>query len=220
MVWFDLCNSILPRSEGKAFDQRQARKGKKGWISKDARHWSRNLKGKKESLKQASWDTEKVWWVPVLTRGVLHIEVMPESFPGETPKGAQLAVERIPAILKQRFPNQARPKVTFTDRGKSFFHPHTGAVACALSGGGDNASQQPGTLQDVLLHETAVAWMRHILTQTTPANAHKETHAQYATRLKEACRMVNANHDAGGLCREFLGRVQDVKNREGDRLSK
>jgi hypothetical protein len=230
VVWVDICNTILPRSEGKAFDQQHARKGKKGWISKDAREWSRNLRGKKESLKQASWDTERLWWVPVLTRGRLHIEVLPESFPGETPEGVQLAIERLPGILKQRFPKKALPKVIFCDRGKGFFRIANGEVTPEFKAAlgntgmrsfwGNNASAQPGTLQDVLLHETAVSWMRYILNQTTPANAHKETRAEYATRLREACRTVNANHNVDGLCRQFLGRVQEVRYRDGDRLSK
>ena len=31
VVWTDICNSVLPRSERKASEQALARKGKKGW---------------------------------------------------------------------------------------------------------------------------------------------------------------------------------------------
>ena len=89
LVWTDLCNSILPRSEKKASEQALARKGKKGWLSDDCKIFSQNLRGKQEALKQKSWDTIRVWWAPILAQGKLHIEVLDQDFPGEVPAGLQ-----------------------------------------------------------------------------------------------------------------------------------
>ena len=70
----DPCNTVLPLSAKKASEQALARTGSKAWVSNDAKHWGRNLKGKKEALKQNSWDAVRVWWLAVLVRGKLHVE--------------------------------------------------------------------------------------------------------------------------------------------------
>ena len=41
-------------------------------------------------MKRNSSDTIRVWWIPILTRGKFHIEVLPDDFPGETPAGAAM----------------------------------------------------------------------------------------------------------------------------------
>ncbi len=43
-----------------------ARKGAKGWMSSKTKLKSKSLRGKKEALKQKSWDSIRVWWAPVL----------------------------------------------------------------------------------------------------------------------------------------------------------
>ena len=50
IVWTDLCATILPRTEAKATEQALAKKGKKGWLSDDAKLSSLNLQGAKERL--------------------------------------------------------------------------------------------------------------------------------------------------------------------------
>ena len=74
VVWTDICNSILPRTEAKAKEQALARKSKKGWISPGCQEFSRNLRGKSEAIKQSSWDTERIWWATFLVRGKLHVQ--------------------------------------------------------------------------------------------------------------------------------------------------
>lgn len=46
IVWTDLCNSILPRTEAKAKEQALARKGRRGWMSQKSQGYSPNLRGK------------------------------------------------------------------------------------------------------------------------------------------------------------------------------
>ena len=209
LVWTDLCNSILPRSEKKASEQALARKGKKGWLSDDCKMFSQNLRGKQEALKQKSWDTIRVWWAPVLARGKLHIEMLGQDFPGEVPAGAAILVEKVRAALNVRFRSDA-PSVLYVDRGKGFYDPGTAKIVPAFKAAlrdnnlkvfwGDDASAQPGNLQDMMLHETAVSWMRHRLVLSTPKLAAEETRSEYEARLKAACRDINQHLDVDGLC--------------------
>ena len=53
---------------------------KKRYISDDARLYSRNLRGPKESLKQASFEAERISWVMVLARGVMAVHMLPEGW--------------------------------------------------------------------------------------------------------------------------------------------
>ena len=79
---------------------------------------------------------------------------------------------------------------------------------------------QSGTLGDVLLHETAVAWLRRLLEQTTPAVAWKESRVEYFKRLKAQCEKVNKKFDVEGLCKEYPKRLALLREKKGDRLSK
>ena len=95
------------------------------------------------------------------------MEALPDDFPGDTPAGAPMMVEKLPGILARRLPNEAKPKLVFTDRGKGFLHPSNGRVttqdkaaldAVSLKAfQGDDASYQSGEFGDVLLHETAIS---------------------------------------------------------------
>ena len=111
VIWIDLCNSIIPTSEKKADQMALARKSGSGWMSPGFQEFSRNLKGKPETLKQKSWNTYKLWWMPVLVRGKLHVECFGLDFPGENSAGAQQAAEKLGPILNKRFPNESKPKI-------------------------------------------------------------------------------------------------------------
>ena len=78
---------------------------------------------------------------------------------------------------------------------------------------------QPGFLADVLLHETAVAWVRGLETSTAPAAPWRETREEFGQRLREIGRRVNEKYNVAGLCSELPSRVQRVIEKEGDRLS-
>ena len=47
--------------------------------------------------------TVRVWWIPILTRGKLHIAELPDKFSGETEEGAALMVSKVRAALNIRF---------------------------------------------------------------------------------------------------------------------
>ena len=138
-------------------------------MSRGSQAHSQNLRMPKHLLKLHSSDTVRVWWVPILTRGKLHVEPLPDNFPGETEEGAELMVGRVRAALNIRFQGGTAPTRLFTDRGNGFYNSGTGRITtkykAALQANGlqaffnTDASIQPGKLQEVMLHETAVSWL-------------------------------------------------------------
>ena len=78
---------------------------------------------------------------------------------------------------------------------------------------------QPGQPQEVLLHETAVAWLRNRLSKSVPAKAWEESVQEYRTRLRSCAAHVNQNYDVDSLCRDLPARLRDLHRRGGDRLA-
>ena len=58
---------------------------------------------------------------------------------------------------------------------------------------GDNAIVQPGQMQEVLLHETAVSWIRLRVASTVPSKAWLDTKEQYASRLRTDVGNINVS---------------------------
>ena len=83
---------------------------------------------------------------------------------------------------------------------------------------GDNASIQPGTLQEVMLHETAVSWIRYRERTRRPATPWTETYADFGTRLRSICQEINNTLDVEDLCRALPARAQAVVDAEGRRI--
>ena len=82
-------------------------------------------------------------------------------------------------------------------------------------------SDQPGNLQEVLLHETVVSWVRAREAVTVPKEAWKETPEEFAGRLRDICRYINRSYDVSGVCKSFPNRVQKkVVDADGDRINK
>ena len=230
LVWSDICNTILPRTVKRAQQQAQARKGGKGWISDGSQEKSINLRGPKESLKQNSWDSVRFWWAPVLLRDKVHVELLGTEFPGETPAGAAILVQKIRAAINIRCRGDDKPNVLMVDRGKGFYSPQQGKIQSLFAAAlrehglkpfmGADASQQPGSLQELMLHETVVSWARRRLTLTTPKRPWDETVEQYGNRLQAAFRYINEHHDVEGLSKEFPQRIQTLIDNQGGKLAK
>ena len=85
---------------------------------------------------------------------------------------------------------------------------------------GDNASIQSGNLQEVMLHETAVAWIRRREAVTMPRQPWTETEEAFGVRLRGICDHINANFDVEGLCNRLPTRVEMVIDAEGGRIQK
>jgi len=166
--------------------------------------------------------------LPILTRGKLHVEILPHNFPGDTEEGAGLMVQKVRAALNIRFQGVTAPKVLFTDRGNGFYNAGTCRITssyrAALRTHGlqasfaTNASIQRGQLQELLLHETAVSWMRKRLTKTLPRKPWEETSEEYGTRLKACAAYINERHNVDNLCRRLPARLHELNGLEGDRL--
>ena len=60
---------------------------------------------------------------------------------------------------------------------------------------GGDAREQPGTLAQVLLHETAVAWVRLQQTRTTPRQPWAETRAAFGERMLAIARRINEEYN-------------------------
>ena len=85
---------------------------------------------------------------------------------------------------------------------------------------GNVAAVQPGKLGDLMLHETAVAWIRNKERTTLPTRPWEETPVQLGTRLKRIASEINAEHDVVGLCRELPARVAQLRLKKGRKLKK
>ena len=83
---------------------------------------------------------------------------------------------------------------------------------------GDNAALQPGSLQEMMLHETAVAWIRRRQTLTTPKSPWDESVEDFGQRMRGIVNDINENVDVAGLCQAFLKRVEELIERRGGRL--
>ena len=85
---------------------------------------------------------------------------------------------------------------------------------------GDNASAQPGHMQEVLLHETAVSWIRLRLAATVPGKPWLETRGESASRLRRVVDDININLDVEGLCKGPLKRLDLAIEAKGGRIPK
>ena len=72
----------------------------------------------------------------------------------------------------------------------------------------------------MMLHETAVAWVRKRMGHGTPAVPWEETVDQYKTRMQLVCRQMNAEYNVESLCKELPERLVDLKNKQGDKIKK
>ena len=128
-----------------------------------------------------------------------------------------------------RFQQEAtKPNMLLVDRGRGFWAPNSGKITAEFKGAlrehglrtvmGEDAGKQPGQLQEMPLHETAVSWLRRRLGRSVPAECWKETREQYGARLKRCCDQVNHDLDVDDLCRAFPKRLKKLDDAEGGRL--
>lgn len=207
---------------------KQASRGHKRYISDDAKMYSRNLKGPATALKQNSWGGQKICWLMVVSRGVVHVEVLPKGWTVDG-EGLAAAVRLLPKVLRQMLGKDARlPRTLFTDRGTGMYSPMGHVVreyeeAVDKAGfklfWGSNAKRQAADLGDVLLHETAVSWVRARLQRLKPDGCPwEETREQWVARLRKVVRSVNKECKVNDLCCAFPTRMQELKANGGDRL--
>ena len=128
--------------------------------------------------------------------------------------------------------NARNPRTMFTDGGPGFYHRRwgtmTGEYEIALRRHGIKAWAGPNALRgpraqpaDVLLHETAISWLRRRREKTRPNMPWLETPAVFAARLERVVCGINAEYKVRELCLEFPERLRRlVEETHGDRLPK
>ena len=81
---------------------------------------------------------------------------------------------------------------------------------------------QPPDIADVLLHETAISWIRYRLGQSATDVRQRwlESPREFAVRMAKDVAYVNRVYDVAGLAREFPRRLKDLVEASGDRLKK
>ena len=127
-----------------------------------------------------------------------------------------------------RFQGDDKPQIVFVDRGPGFYVPNSGNITRKFKAAleemelkaysGDSPAAHPGNMQDVLLHETAVSWIRYRETRCRPQAPWRETPADLGSRLRRICQEINDKLDVEGLCKGWPKRVQEVVDAEGDRI--
>ena len=164
-----------------------------------------------------------------MTQGKLHVEILGTEFPGETGEGGGLLVAAVRKALNIRFQNTPAPNTLFVDRGPGFWATNSGRIMgdfkAALQANNlktyykDDAGLQPGNLQEIMLHETAVSWIRRREALSRVTKPWEETPEQFATRMKRVAREINDTSNVEGLCRSFKQRLQKLVDRDGDKIS-
>lgn len=231
IIWMGPCNCIAPGSPKSIEDLQIAGRGKsKRWISDDAKDDSRNLRPSPQAGKQCRWGDKRVWWFMVLTQGKLHIEVMGDGW-RQNGIGMATMVNRLPRVLGRMLKDSdaARPSILSTDRGPGLYHPSQGSItpeyaeACEANGfetwAGDHATWQPPDIPDMLLHETAISWVRKYLRYNPVKFTNdKVTNWELVVEsLKDAARYANTYHEARDLCMHFPTRLKTLVEKEGER---
>ena len=161
---------------------------------------------------------------------MLHIEVLGTEFPGENEDGAAILVDQLRRAVDKRFPGTSQPKILFVDRGRKFYEKNHGKITPKFKEAltrnrfkayyGDNAKAQPGAMHELMLHETAVSWIRYLEEQTRPKEPWTESVSEYASRMEGIAVDINKRHKVDNLCRALPKRVQKLLEAEGDRISK
>ena len=140
-------------------------------------------------------------------------------------------VARLPRVLRKMLGPSARlPRTVFTDRGTGMY-TNAGKIvkkygeALAAAGfhsfWGHDASAQSPDMGDMLLHETAVAWLRQRLKAEKPSVLPwEETQLLWGQRAHQVVRRINAEFNVKGLCSEFPQRWGAVVEGSGERLRK
>ena len=125
---------------------------------------------------------------------MLHIEVLGTEFPGENEDGAAILVDQLRRAVDKRFPGTSQPKILFVDRGRKFYEKNHGKITPKFKEAltrnrfkayyGDNAKAQPGAMHELMLHGTAVSWIRYLEEQTRPREPWTESVSEYASRME------------------------------------
>ena len=222
------CSTILPGSKAQWLNMQQLLEGGKGYMSSNARMNGMKLSGPEAALKQRTFSGSKINWVILLTRDIVVVKVLPSGWQlcGE---GMAYVAHRLAGWLRNALgPGTHLPRVVFTDRGTGMYAPAgqiVGACDRAIRGAGlrsffgPDAKQQAADMGDLLLHETAVPWVRNHLRRNKPhCLPWVETEEQWGKCVEDAVAHVNSRFNVRNLCLAFPKRLHMCADRSGGRL--
>ena len=116
------------------------------------------------------------------------------------------------------------------DRGVGFYSAGTGGIAQEFKAAladhgleafmGVDASQQPGSLWEMMLHEMAVSWIWRGLMWSLPPRPWEESPIGYARRTRAAVQDINTHYNVEDLCTVLPQRVLDLNAVQGGRQGK
>ena len=85
---------------------------------------------------------------------------------------------------------------------------------------GDFAAEQPPDIPDVLLHETAISWVKLRESKTKPQRPWEESREAFTVRMRGIAQEVNKHCDVEGLCKGFVKRLKQVVELKGGRTGR
>ena len=70
-----------------------------------------------------------MYWIPVLSRDVLHAEYLGQTCAGDVLGSMEVFVQKVGSGISNRFRGEDKPGIVFTDRRGGFYHTSTGYMA-------------------------------------------------------------------------------------------
>ena len=147
-------------------------------------------------------------------------------------EGVAEFVALLPGVLRSMLgQGEALPRVICSDRGPGFYQSSSGHIVGAYKDAakqhgfrpyaGDDASQQPPDIPDVLLHETAVAWARTFFKKHTLKKSAglADMERQFQGVLRDCGAHLTANYAVDELCSSFPARLRELVAAKGGRLN-
>jgi len=174
----------------------------------------------------------RLWWFVVVARGRVAVEFMDDSWE-QTGDGMAQMVGKLPSVLRRMLGrSRTLPRVVCTDRGPGFYLSGirngdiVPAYRAALRAGGfrpfagDQADWQPADCPGVLLHETAVGWIRQFFKKHPFSRSRSldSNVARVKTLMATCVAHINAKHRVCDLCSSFPRRLGALVEGEGERL--
>ena len=231
VIWMDPCSTIVAGGPRTAFHHVLGRAGKsKKWMSIDCRKYVRNQRPAPYADKQKQWGDARLWWFVVLTRGVVNICVMDDSWE-QTGAGMAQLVAKLPAVLNKMLgADTPKPRTIMSDRGPGFYQASRGVIVDAYAAAlkeqgfrtfaGEDAKWQPPDLADLFMHETVAAWIRRYF-KKNPVRRRpdlEENKQAVVAALAQCAKHINEEYEVSELCKSMPRRVDELLLAQGGRL--
>ena len=89
-------------------------------MSADAKHEPANMRGNKQELVLVGKECLRVYWMPVLAQGKLHLEMLGSGFASGHVSGMSVFVRKLKSSINTRF-RADQPDIVFVDLGGGIY---------------------------------------------------------------------------------------------------